>query len=78
MVAQVTNLEVGEFVHVMGDAHIYKNHFEQVKEQLSRKPKKLPQLKLNKDIKKIEDFKMEDIKLVNYNYHPPIKAKMAV
>ena len=78
MVAQVTDLEPGEFIHTMGDAHIYQNHFEQVKEQLSRKPKKLPRLKLNKEVKGIDNFSMEDIELVDYDHHPAIKAKMAV
>ena len=78
MVAQVTNLEAHDFIHTLGDAHIYQNHFEQVKEQLSRKPLPLPQLKLNPDVKSIDDFKMEDIELVNYEHHPPIKATMAV
>jgi|TARA_B100001964_G_scaffold243459_1_gene321500 thymidylate synthase len=78
MVAQVTNLEPYEFVHTLGDAHIYQNHFAQVKEQLKRKPLPLPQLKLNPNIKNIDDFKMEDIELVNYQHHPPIKAPMAV
>jgi thymidylate synthase len=78
MVAQVTNLTTGEFVHTLGDAHIYSNHIEQVKEQLGRKPLPLPQLKLNPEIKNIDDFKMEDIQLLNYQHHPPIKAEMAV
>ncbi len=78
MVAQVTNLNPGEFVHTLGDAHIYHNHFEQVKEQLSRKPFPLPRLWLNPNVKNIDEFKMEDIKLENYQYHPPIKAQMAV
>ncbi len=78
MVAQVTGYEPGEFIHVMGDAHIYQNHFEQVKEQLKRKPYPLPKLKLNKDIKDIDDFTEEDIVLENYQYHPSIKAPMAV
>ncbi len=78
MIAQVTGLEVGEFVHVLGDTHVYLNHLEQVKEQLRREPLKLPKLKLNPDVKSIDDFKMEDIELVEYKYHPPIKAKMAV
>jgi len=78
MVAQVTNLRPYEFVHTFGDAHIYQNHFEQVKEQLSRKPFPLSQLKLNKNIKNIDDFKMEDIELINYKFHPIIKAPMAV
>ena len=78
MIAQVTGLKAGEFVHTLGDAHIYNNHFEQVKEQLTRKPFPLPKLWLNPSIKNIDDFKMEDIKLENYNFHPPIKAPMAV
>jgi len=78
MVAQVTDLKPGEFVHVLADAHIYHNHFEQVKEQLTRKPFPLPKLWLDPEIKNIDDFKMEDIKLENYNFHPPIKAEMAV
>ena len=78
MVAQATNLKSGEFVHTLGDAHIYHNHFSQVKEQLSRKPLQLPSLKLNPKIKNIDDFRMEDIELVGYESHPPIKAPMAV
>ncbi|MBI1936097.1 thymidylate synthase [Candidatus Woesearchaeota archaeon] len=78
MVAQVTELKPGEFVHTLGDAHIYLNHFEQVKEQLSRKPFPLPKLWLNPEIKNIDDFKMEDIKLENYESHPAIKAEMAL
>jgi len=78
IVAQVTNLKAGEFVHTLGDAHIYHNHIEQVKEQLKRKPFPLPTLKLNPNIKNIYGFKMEDIELLNYHYHPPIKAEMAV
>jgi len=78
MVAQVTGLEPWEFVHILGDAHIYLNHFEQVKEQISREPMKLPKLWLNSEIKNIDDFTMEDIKLIDYNCHPPIKAEMAV
>jgi len=78
MVAQVTNKKPYEFVHTLGDAHIYHNHFEQVKEQLTRKPLPLPQLKLNPKIKDIDDFKIEDIELVNYKFHPTIKAPMAV
>ena len=78
MVAHVTNLKPGDFVHVLGDAHIYHNHFDQVKEQLSRKPFPLPKLWLNPEIKSIDEFKVQDIKLENYQYHPPIKAPMAV
>lgn len=78
MIAQVTNLEVGEFVHTMGDAHIYLNHLEQVNLQLSREPRKLPTMRLNKDIKSIFDFKYEDFTLENYNPHPAIKGKVSV
>lgn len=78
MVAQVCNLEVGEFIHTLGDAHIYSNHFDQVKLQLSRDCKTLPQLKLNPNVKNIFDFKYEDIEIVNYNPHPAIKAEVAV
>ncbi|MEK6892204.1 MAG: thymidylate synthase [Nanoarchaeota archaeon] len=78
MMAQVTNLKAGEFVHTLGDSHIYHNHFGQVKEQLARKPFSLPKLWLNPEIKNIDDFKMEDIKLENYESHPSIKAPMAV
>lgn len=78
MVAQVTNLKPGEFVHVLGDTHIYQNHFDQVKEQLTRKPYSLPTLWLNPDIKKLEDFTMDDIKLIDYQHHPSIRGEMAV
>lgn len=78
MLAQVTGLKAGEFVHTLGDAHIYNNHFKQVKEQLSREPFPLPQLWLNPDVKNIDDFTMKDIRLDNYQCHPPIKADMAV
>lgn len=78
MVAQATNLKPYEFVHTLGDAHIYHNHFAQVKEQLSRKPFPLPRLWLNPSIKNIDDFRMEDIKLENYQFYPAIKAEMAV
>lgn len=78
MVAQVTGLKPWEFVHTLGDAHIYLNHFEQVKEQLARKPYPLPKLWLNPEIKNIDDFKMDDIKLIDYQSHPTIVAPMAV
>ena len=78
MIAQVCNLEVGDFIHTLGDAHLYTNHFEQAQLQLSREPYPLPQLKLNKDIKNIFDFKYEDIEIQNYNSHPTIKAPIAV
>ena len=78
LIAQVCNLEVGEFVHVLGDAHIYLNHVEQVKEQVNREPLPAPQLWINPDIKSIEKFTMADIRLENYTSHPPIQATMAV
>jgi len=78
MLAQVTGLKVGEFVHSLGDAHIYHDHFDAVKEQLAREPLPLPQLWLNPEVKQIDKFTMDDIKLENYESHPPIKAKMAV
>ncbi len=78
MIAQVCNLEVGELIITLGDAHIYENHIEQVKEQLSRKPLPLPELKLNSEIEVITDFEMSDIELVDYKSHEAIKAPMAV
>lgn len=78
MVAQVTGLVAHEFIHVMGDTHIYLNHFDQAKEQLTRKPYKLPKLWLNPTVKDIDSFTMDDIKLINYTHHPAIKAEMAV
>ncbi len=78
MMAQVTGLEEGEFVHTFGDAHIYSNHFEQMKLQLTRDPKPLPNMKLNPEVKDILDFKFEDFELVDYTSHPHIKGKVAV
>ncbi len=78
MIAQVCGLEAGEFVHVLGDAHIYLNHVEQVKEQLAREPLPLPTLWINPDVRDILNFTMEDFRLDGYNCHPPIKAPMAV
>jgi thymidylate synthase len=78
MIAQVCNLEVGELIIAIGDAHIYNNHIDQVKEQLKRKPFSLPTLKLNSEISVITDFSMEDIELVDYQFHPTIQMPMAV
>lgn len=78
MVAQVCDLEPGEFIHSFGDVHIYNNHLEQVKLQLSRNPLPLPQMKLNPAIKNIFDFRFEDFSLENYQCHPAIKAPVAV
>lgn len=78
MMAQVAGLQAGEFIHTFGDAHIYTNHFEQMKLQLTRDPKLLPEMKLNPEVKDILDFKFEDFELVNYTSHPHIKGKVAV
>ncbi len=78
MIAQVCDLEVGDFVHTFGDAHLYANHSEQVEEQLSREPLPLPQVKLNPAISNLFDFTIDDFELVNYQAHPHIKAPVAV
>jgi len=78
MIAQVTGLKVGEFIHTFGDAHIYLNHMDQVDEQLSREPRPLPTMVINPDVKNIDDFTYDDFTLENYNPHPPIKAQIAV
>jgi thymidylate synthase len=78
MVAQVCQLKPGDFVHTFGDLHLYSNHIEQAKLQLSRQPRPLPQMKLNPEIKNIHDFKFEDFQLIGYDPHPPIKAPIAV
>ncbi|HRS39441.1 MAG TPA: thymidylate synthase, partial [Bacteroidia bacterium] len=78
MVAQVCDLQVGDFVHTLGDAHIYTNHFEQVRLQLSREPRPLPTLRLNPEVKDIFAFRFEDLVIENYDPHPHIKAAVAV
>ena len=78
MVAQVCNLELGEFVHTVGDAHIYSNHLEQVNLQLSREPRSLPKMNINKEVKNIFDFKYDDFELIDYNPYKGIKAPVAV
>ncbi len=78
MIAQVCGLKPGEFVHTLGNAHIYSNHFEQVKLQLTREPLPLPRVKINPDVKNIDDFKFEDFELVDYQSHPAIKGEVAV
>jgi len=78
MIAQVCGLEEGEFIHTLGDAHIYLNHIEQCKLQLTRKPFPLPEMKLNPSVNNIFDFKIEDFELVNYQAHPHIKGEISV
>lgn len=78
MMAQVCDLEYGEFVHTFGDVHLYNNHIDQAKEQLARSPKALPVMKLNEDVKDINDFTYDDFSLIGYDYHPHIKAAVSV
>ena len=78
MFAHIGGFKPGEFVHTFGDVHIYGNHMEQVKEQLKRKPRPFPTIKLNPKVKNIDDFKIEDFTLENYNPYPPIKAEVTV
>ena len=78
MMAQVCDVQPGEFIHSFGDVHIYNNHMEQVKLQLSRSPLPLPQMKINPEVKNIFDFRFEDFSLENYQFHPAIKAPVAV
>ena len=78
MIAQVSGLGVGDFVHTFGDAHIYSNHFEQVREQLGRAPRALPTLSLNPELRDLFAFRFEDIAIAGYDPHPAIKAPVAV
>jgi thymidylate synthase len=78
MIAQVTGLKPGEFIHTLGDAHIYLNHIEQVKLQLTREPFKLPEMKINPSVNDIFSFRFEDFALVNYVAHPHIKGAISV
>lgn len=78
MLAQVCDLQAGEFIHTFGDVHLYSNHIEQTKLQLSREPRKLPLMKINPEVKNIFEFKFEDFKLENYHPHPHIKADVSV
>ena len=78
MIAQVCNLEVGEFIHTFGDVHIYSNHLDQVEIQLKRKPKKLPRIKINPDIDDVFNFTFDDFELIDYNPHPAIKAVVSI
>jgi thymidylate synthase len=78
MIAQVSGLKLGDFVHTFGDTHLYMNHLEQAREQMSRQPRKLPTMRLNPGVKNLFDFKYEDFTLENYDPHPAIKAPVAV
>jgi len=78
MVAQVCDLEPGEFIHTLGDAHLYRNHLEQADEQLSREPFPLPVMKLNPEVRHLDDFRYEDFEIEGYQCHPPIRAPIAV
>jgi thymidylate synthase len=78
MMAQICGLEAGTFVHTLGDAHLYTNHLEQARLQVSREPMPLPTLKLNPDIENIDDFKFEDFEVIDYQHHPHISAPIAI
>ncbi|MDP6035422.1 MAG: thymidylate synthase, partial [Verrucomicrobiota bacterium] len=78
MVAQVTGLKPGEFVHTFGDLHLYSNHMEQAREQLAREPRELPLMRVNPEVKDIHEFVFEDFSLEQYDPHPHIKAAVAV
>ena len=78
MVAQVTKLVPGEFIHCLGDAHLYSNHLEQARLQITREPRRLPTMRLNPDVRSIFDFKYEDFQLVDYDPHPAIKGEVAI
>jgi thymidylate synthase len=78
MVAQATGLGVGDFVHTLGDAHLYSNHYEQAREQLAREPRPLPKLRLNPAVTDLFSFAYDDIEILGYEPHPPIKAPVAV
>jgi thymidylate synthase len=78
MLAQVCDLKPGDFVHTLGDAHLYSNHLEQAKLQLTREFRPLPQMKMNPNVHDLFDFKFEDFELINYDPHPHIKAEVAI
>ena len=78
MMAQVCDLEAGDFVHTFGDAHIYSNHKEQIELQLSRTPRSLPTMKINPEVKDLFEFTFEDFELINYDPHPLIKGSVAI
>lgn len=78
MVSKIVGIKPGEFVHTFGDVHIYSNHFDQVKEQIKRKPRPFPKVRLNSKVKNIDDFKFEDVEIIGYNPHQPIKGEVTV
>lgn len=78
MIAHVTGLKPGDFVHTLGDAHVYLNHIEPLKEQIKRKPRPFPKLKIKRDVKNIDDFQFEDFEITDYDPYPAIKMEMAV
>ena len=78
MIANVTGLEPGDFVHTLGDAHIYSNHVDQIREQIKREPRPFPKMKIKRKVDSIDDFKMEDFELEGYDPHPHIPGKVAV
>jgi len=78
MMAQILELKPFEFIHTLGDAHIYLNHIEQVKLQLTREPRKLPEMKINREVKDLFGFKFEDFELINYNPHPHIRGEISI
>ena len=78
MMAQITNLEPGEFVHTLGDAHLYNNHIDQAKMQLDRTPMKLPTIQINKEITNIDEFTFDDFTVTDYEHHPHIKAPISI
>lgn len=78
MIAHITGLEAGEFVHTIGDCHVYLNHVNALEEQCKREPRSFPRLNIKRQVKDIEDFKYEDFEILDYNPHPIIKMEMAV
>lgn len=78
MIAKVVDMEPGEFIHTLGDAHVYKDHIDALKEQISRNPRPFPKLKIKRDVKDIDDFKLTDFEIEDYNPHPRIQMKMSV
>lgn len=78
MIAKVVDMDCGDFIHTMGDAHVYKDHIDALKEQIERTPREFPTLQIKRDIKDIDDFQLDDFEIVDYNPHKSIKMKMSV